>query len=477
MTEANIERYRVRLLALISILLLAFAALSVAFSFWPGILDPLNLTPSAARLGVLVLAVSFVLLVWEKERQYRNLSDELRSQIILAAAFRNRLDVVEELLDAGDRLNGPLTIKEVLNVLLQAAMDLSSAVGGSVALLSEDGNEIEMTESRLPSGNIDELPETREVTIPLRTETDLVARLTLLIPARRIQTDALALEVLDRFAEQAAQTIVRTRGMEHDRASYAYLQAAHVVKSRFLATVSHELRTPLTSIIGFTSTLENHWARLEEEQKLEALASVNRQSHKLWRLVERILEAARVELEGVAVKPVEHDLTRSIRHGIQSFLDTDEAARLHLDLPPSPILAEIDPVILEQCLWNVVDNAFRYTEEPVTVRLLAENEVVHISVHDRGKSVDPTRLRETIDPLARVGENPESGTGLGLHVVHTLMSDHGGSVGFDNDGFGTTVTLNFPRWVRHKQAPRYLREGAEEAEPARERAGDSNIHS
>lgn len=468
-TEANIERYRARLLALISILLLSFAAVSVGFSFWPEVLETLHLTPTAARLGVLVLAASFVMLVWEKENQFRGLSDELRSHVLLAAAFRNRLDVLEGLIDAGDRLNAPLTIKEVLNVLLQAAMDLSGAVGGSVALLSEEGTEIEMTESRLPSVSGAELPETQEITIPLRNEHALVARLTLLIPVDDLRSEMMGLDVLDRFAEQAAQTLVRTRAMEHDRASFAYLQATHVVKSRFLATVSHELRTPLTSIIGFTSTLENHWERLDEAQKREALASINRQSHRLWRLVERILEAARVELEGVAVRPVEHDLIKSMRSAVQPFLDTDEAGRLYLDLPPSPTIAEIDPVILEQCLWNVVDNALRYTEGKVTVRLIAEGDVVHVAIHDHGKAMDPSRLRETIDPLARIGEDPRSGTGLGLHVVHTLISDHGGSVSFDNDGFGTTVTLNFPRWARLARQTRDLRD---HSDPEKEIAAD-----
>lgn len=457
--ERSLEKGRSRLLALASLLLIAFASASVALSFGGAdVLSALHVTPLAARIGVLALAVCFVVLVWEKERHFRVLADQVTSDRILTAAFRNRLEVLESLLDVSDRLNSPLTVTEVVKLLLGSAQELSGAIGGNIALFDPDAPEPRMTESHLPAEDPATMPETREVVIPLEHDGHLVARLTLLIPERDLESDLLALEVLDRFAGQAAATLARTMAVERERESFTFLEASHVVKSRFLSTVSHELRTPLTSIIGFTGTLDHHWTRLSEDEKLESVRAVHRQSHKLWRQVERILEAARVELEGISVKPVEHDITRSIRTSLQSFLDTD-SDRLSIDIPLDPIVVEIDPVILEQCMWNLVDNSLRHTDGKVTISLDEGPDVINVRVHDEGTGIEPGDLERALDPLTRPQEDPRGGTGLGLHVIQTLMSDHGGTVSFDRERTGMAASLNFPRWSRSRKAPRYIRGG------------------
>lgn len=456
--EHGIERGRMRLLTLASVVLVGFATLSVALSFAGGdLLRTLRLTPSAARLGVLILAIAFVALAWEKERKLSLLSADLRAERIITASFRNRLDVVESLLDASDRLNAPLTVQEVVRLLLSASIELSGAIGGNVSVLGE-GARVELSESQLPSLPPDRLPETKEVVIPLEHAGELVARLTLLMPVRDLKSEMLALEVLDRLAGQAAWTLHRAKTGDEQRASYAFLHAAHTVKSRFLSTVSHELRTPLTSIIGFTSTLETHWERMSADERRESLQIVHRQSHRLWRLVERILEAARVELEGITVNPVEHDVTRSVRNAMQSFLDTD-AHRLRIEIPLDPVIAEVDPVIVEQCLWNLVDNALRYTDGLVTIGLEEDAQLIQVTVGDRGTDIDPAEMEQTFDPLTRSEVDTSSGTGLGLHVVYTLMSDHGGTLKFSRGAPGTLATLSFPRWSAAKthRPPRYMR--------------------
>lgn len=460
--EVSVEKGRFRLLALGSVLLIAFATLSVILSFaGRELVETLHVAPQAARLGVLVLALCFVGLVWEKEIKLSRLASDLRSERIIAASFRNRIDVVESLLDASDRLNAPLTVHEVMRLLLKASIEMSGAIGGNVCLYSEGTSRVELTESQLPSVHPNRLPETKEIVIPLEHESQVVARLTLLIPVHDLRSEMLALEVLDRLAGHAAATVQRARSLDDQRASFAYLEATHTIKSRFLATVSHELRTPLTSIIGFTSTLENHWERLTEEEKKDSLSVVHKQSHKLWRLVERILEAARVELEGITVNPVEHDVTRSIRNAMQSFLDTD-AHRLRIELPGDPVLAEIDPVIVEQCLWNLVDNALRYTEGFVTIGIEEDPQILRISVRDHGTDVDPKDIERALDPSIRRAEDPAAGTGLGLHVVHTLMSDHGGTLTFSHGTPGIVATLSFPRWAtaRPRGTSQYVRPSA-----------------
>ena len=442
LTTVEIERSRGRLLALVSCVLGGFALLAVVLSsFGAEVAAPLSLTPHAARWGILVLATGFVALVIERDRSLRNLAIATDRYKELSVGLQNRLDVLTSLLDAGDRLNAPLMVQDVLDVLLDAAIDLVGAEGGSVHAFDEDDAEISLARRHSVMVDPASLDFVDMVDLPLvTTEGHQVGMLQLALPNDQ---DPMLLEVLGRFTVEAAHALERAQAMAKERASVAYLRAANIVKSRFLQTVSHELRTPLTSIIGYSSTLQNHWDKLDDEMKREFTRSIGDQGARLKMLVERILEAARVELEGVTVRRVLHDVRRSVERAIASLPYSDQ--RLEVALPVSEVNGEIDPFVIEQAVQNLVDNALRYTTGTVRVSMDAYRSSVVIVVEDEGPGMTSMDLRMVKEPLMRIDENVNSGTGLGLHIVATLVADHGGRLEIRSGEQGTRAQVTLPR--------------------------------
>lgn len=441
-TEAGIERRRGRILGSLLLLLVAFASAFVIFSFAdPDVLTFLHVTPGAARLGFLLLTFGLLALVWEKEREYRRVSEELHRQRLLGAAFRSRLDVVEGLLRAGERLNAPLGVDEVLAVLLDAALDLAGGVGGRATLTDEDGADLQVTQ-HVPAHGW-EKDSLRTVTIPLKVNGGSIANIELFFPAEQDVPDVVAVEVLERFAGQAAQTLERATLVARDRAALDNLRASQIVRSRFLAAVSHELRTPLTSIIGFSQTLDHHWKRLDEDRKVQAVQAIGTESNRLWRMVERMLDAARLELEGMNVQPRLHDVRRTVARTLKPFLER-EPDRLVLEAEEDPLTVEVDPFVVSRAISNLVDNSLKYTEGLVRVRSSKEEDNLVLRVQDEGPGLTPEQLAEATQPLFRVEDNVKSGTGLGLHVVRSLVAEHHGTFEMQSGASGTCVVVTLP---------------------------------
>jgi signal transduction histidine kinase len=160
-------------------------------------------------------------------------------------------------------------------------------------------------------------------------------------------------------------------------------------------------------------------------------------------LVERILEAARVELEGMTVRRIVHDVRRSVERAIASF--PYDVSRLDVAMPDAEVNGEMDPFVIEQAVQNLVDNALRYTTGPVRVSLDGYRNSVVISVEDQGPGMSASDLQVVKKPLMRVDENVHSGTGLGLHIVATLVADHGGTLDIRSGEQGTTASVKLPR--------------------------------
>ena len=441
-----LERSNSRLLGYAVALLGGFTGLCFVLSFFAsGPFRPLSQTPLSVRVGVMLLTASFVALVWEEQtRMKRAAADAVRSRL-LDTAIENRMRVVSGLLDDNGRKAAPLPMNDVLGIILACAVDAAGAESGTIDYFEQKGSS-DLSVAQTVSTHPDRKKKTTRssVELPLTHDEALVGLLTLVRPKNARQLDKATVEVLDRFSSRAARLIQKAAEVNSASASAAYLEASNLVKSRFLTTISHELRTPLTSIIGYAKTLGNHWKRLEEEQKRDFVREIEKQGDRMARLVERILEAARVELQGVVIEPVLHDVRTSVQKGVAPFMAT-EAHRIRVALPERPIEAEIDPFVIDQVLSNLVDNALRYTTGSVRVSVDAYRSSVTISVSDEGEGIDPKQLNLVLEPLYRIDENIQSGTGLGLHIVRTLVESHGGRGEIRSGSTGTHIAVKLPR--------------------------------
>jgi len=446
--QTDIDQRRGRLLLSVCLVLAAFATLSVVFSLLgPSILEPLQVTPTAARIGLFVLTIGLIALVWEKERHFGSLSRTLGRQQVLLTAFENRIKVVEELLEATGRLSSPLAIDDVMSVILDAAVDLVGAESGTIEL-AEAERDIALTRTKTTS-HPDATNGSRLLArFPLETSRRDLGALTLTMPEGTRSLDDETVEAIERFAVQAAMALEKAHVLARERANVAHLEAANAVKARFLTTVSHELRTPLTSIIGFASTLREHWDKIDERTRQDFVAQVETDGIKLGKIVEQLLEAARVEMEGLLVCPVLHDAREAARAAVQPFLRGTGAARIEFAVPATEIESEVDPFVIDQLLTNLVDNALRYTEGPVRVAMDAYENNLVFRVSDVGGGIDPETLRVVTDPFYRFDEASETDR-VGLLAVRMLVESHGGRGQIDSDDKGTTAVFVIPRfpWV------------------------------
>lgn len=433
--------------------LAGFAALSVAFSLLgPSVLEPLQVTPTAARVGVLVLTIGFIALVWEKERHLGTMSQTLARQEMLITAFENRLKVVDELLEVTGRINSPLAVDDVLSVILDAAVELVGAESGSIEM-AESANEIALARSKTTSAA--PAPGRKILRFPLATDRGVVGTLVLTLREGEEELEIETGEIVGRFTHQAAVAVEKAQLLAKERANVAYLEAANAVKARFLTTVSHELRTPLTSVIGFSSTLQTHWDELDESTRRDFVGQVEKNGARLGRIVEQLIEAARIELQGMLVCPIRHDVRTSARDALVPFLSSPDGARLFGALPPAAVEAEVDPFVVDQILTNLVDNALRYTSGPVRVAVEVHEENVVIRCSDVGSGIDPETLRIITDPFYRFEEAVDSER-VGLHLVRMLVEGHGGRGQIESDERGTTAVFVLPRFASAGSGSRVL---------------------
>ena len=435
-----------RVLGYAMALLGSCAVLAFLLSFFAaGPFTLLAQTPMAVRIGVIALIFGFMALAFEESRRNDATSARRFENAVVETSLDNRLNVVESLLEASNQAKSPLGVDEILRVLLDAAVTVAGAQSGNLDFFEDRGGDLAVartvsTDPRKSAAR----PPLPTLEIPLSVEERLVGLLTLYLPKSSPHLDETTLHSLERFSGKAARIVESANALNRTRASEAYLEASNLVKSRFLTTISHELRTPLTSIIGYSKTLDNHWSRLENDQKREFVREIEKQGNRMCRLVERILEAARVELQGVIIEPIAHDVRTTVQKALAPFMATD-ADRLQVALPERPIEAELDPFVIDQVLSNLVDNALRYTKGSVRISLDAYRSSVTISVSDNGEGIDPKQLNLVLEPLYRIDENVQSGTGLGLHIVRTLVESHGGRGEIRSGSTGTHIAVKLPR--------------------------------
>jgi heavy metal sensor kinase len=228
------------------------------------------------------------------------------------------------------------------------------------------------------------------------------------------------------------------------------LQAAHSTQQRFVGDASHELRTPLTILRGEIEVALRR-DRSPAEYR-EVLQSSLDEIERLSRLVENLLALARVDagetmagLEEVDVA----DLARHVRAKLAPMAG-ERKIPLRCDAADSARVSG-DPILLERVLFNLVENALRYTPpgEPVALRVRQSGPYVQVEVEDRGHGIPPDHLPHVFDRFYRIDKvrsREFGGAGLGLAIVKSFVEAHGGRVEARSElGKGSTFTVWLPR--------------------------------
>ncbi|GAT69466.1 two-component system sensor histidine kinase [Planomonospora sphaerica] len=212
---------------------------------------------------------------------------------------------------------------------------------------------------------------------------------------------------------------------------------------RFVADVSHELRTPLAALAAVADVLDEEAARLPEPAG-RAARLVSQETLSLTALVNDLIEISRFDSGVAALALNEVDVAELVRATLRAR-GWSEAVRT--ELPPG-VTAPLDPRRVDVILANLVGNALRHGEPPVSVRLSADPHRIALEVHDHGPGLDETVLPHVFDRFYKAGaaRARSEGSGLGLAIARENARLHGGDLTVANavDG-GAVFTLRLPR--------------------------------
>ena len=231
--------------------------------------------------------------------------------------------------------------------------------------------------------------------------------------------------VIDITEQKRAEQAIR-EALEREQQATRQLRALDEAKNVFLSAVSHELRTPLASIVGIALTLQRARSSLSEDDGADLIDRLAANAGKLDRLLSDLLDLDRLNRGIVTPKLRPIDLAALVTRIGTEWQDTGRP----LELVVEPVVARVDPAMVERILENLLANAARHTppDTLVWVRVARQDHSVLIAVDDAGGGVPPELRAALFEPFRQGPEAPAHtpGVGIGLSLVARFAELHGG---------------------------------------------------
>ncbi len=261
------------------------------------------------------------------------------------------------------------------------------------------------------------------------------------------------------------------RGLNHARLYEAEnrlvgnLKALDAAKSDFFATVSHELRSPLTTIEGYLEMLADDDADPVTPRQRTMLATISRSAASLHNLVDDVFTLAKLESSAFRAEMHPLHVADVVTSAVAAVRPSVTAAKLRLTCPQpaTDLIVAGNPGQLERVLINLLSNAVKFTPErgEVKVATAADDDAAVIQVHDTGIGIPEHDQKELFTRFYRASNaiaRRIPGTGLGLTIVRTIVTSHGGDLILESrEDRGTTVTVRLPL---HGPAPALQRQAS-----------------
>jgi signal transduction histidine kinase len=241
------------------------------------------------------------------------------------------------------------------------------------------------------------------------------------------------------------------RGRQVEAAIQTQLREVDAAKSDFVANVSHELRTPLTTITGYLELLREELADRIDANQTQMLDATSRNLSRLGALIEDLLALDRAEHSGTALEQV--DLRTAVEAAVTDLqiAAANRAVTLVPAVPAEPVVALADASQIQRAVLNLVSNAVKFSHDGGRVEVTLDGDSGReavVTVRDRGMGIPAAELPRLGARFFRASNAVRSevgGTGLGLRIVQTIVSNHRGSLTVDSvEGEGTTVRFTLP---------------------------------
>ncbi len=268
----------------------------------------------------------------------------------------------------------------------------------------------------------------------------------------------------------AASAEENSRLLKESQSYAAALKDADRRKDEFLATLAHELRNPLAPISNSVSILASE--KSPPQVREQALGMMERQVKQMVRLVDDLMDVARITRGKIVLKQERVELADVLRTAteISQPMITQFEHRLTINLPKAPIWLDADVTRLSQIFSNLMNNAAKYSEPGKEIRLSAETDggFVTVRIKDQGLGMTRETMARIFDMFAQADESLErahGGLGVGLTLVKALVEMHGGTISATSEGVGLgsefTVRLPLAEGTATKEEPAATPQAAE----------------
>lgn len=446
----------------------ARAALAAALSFlaWNYLFLPPRYTFTIAGPQDVVGAVVFILVALLLAGTTGGLGRSVR-------ASRARIAGLRRLVEFSRRLGAPGDKGDIVQA---AADEAARLVGGAVGVLlplppapgetapepvlraavptDAEPDEASMAAARWAMANgrpagrgTDTLPSAGWQFRPMRTAHGVAGLLGLRLAT---ELDGETDRALGALLDQAAIALERAELME-ERARGEARAEAEALRTALLTSLGHDLKTPLTSVRGAIATLRSAGPQLDEAVRADLLATAEEEAERLSRWIANILDIVRIESRQLRPKQEVVDLAEAIDTAA-TRAGRAQGRAIALDLGPALVANRLDPVLLDQVLANLLDNALKFSGPAghVSVRAWQEGAEVAIAVEDDGPGIAREDLHRVFDPFFRAmrTDRVAAGSGLGLAICRGLTQAMGGRIAAESPiaaARGTRITIRFPR--------------------------------
>lgn len=456
------------------VLLTAVVAVAVRYGLWPSLLASIAASlaynffflPPVYTFTITdptnVAAFFFFMLI---AILVSNVAARVRTQADTAIG---RIRTTEQLYAFSRKLAGTATLDDVLWAsAYQIALMLKVRV---VLLLPEDGlltvksgypPEDQLDQADLAAANwawsndrsagrgSDTLPGAKRLFLPMRTGRGPIGVIgidddrtgPLLTPDQR--------RLLDALVDQGALAIERVLLVE-DMDRVKRTVESERLRSALLTSISHDLKTPLASVLGAASTMRDLAGALSDTEKRDLLATVIDESERLNRFIANLLDMTKLESGAIVPNTALHDLGEIVGSALRRASKILAAHKVALILAADLPMLELDAVLFEQVLFNLLDNAAKYSlpETTIAIKSRRERDQVVLEVADEGDGIPPDELESVFDKFYRAqkGDRVRPGTGLGLAISRGFVEAMRGTIAAANrsDRSGAVLTIRLP---------------------------------
>jgi two-component system sensor histidine kinase KdpD len=295
----------------------------------------------------------------------------------------------------------------------------------------------------------DTLPGANRLFLPMRTGRGAIGMIgidsdkpgPLLTPDQR--------RLLDALIDQSALAIERVHLVE-DMDRVKRTVETDRLRSALLTSISHDLKTPLAAILAAAGTLRDLAGALTDEQKTDLLGTMIDESERLNRFIANLLDMTRLESGALALNTAPYDVGEIVGSALGRAHKILAHHRVELDIAADLPVIDVDAVLLEQALFNILDNAAKFAPESSTIRVLGrrDGDFVELRVLDEGEGIPPADLTRIFDKFHRAtkGDRVRPGTGLGLAISRGFVEAMHGTVDAANrnDRSGAMFTIRLP---------------------------------